>query len=150
VILATTSQDLLTGGASQDQFVFTPTPAGPSVQHTITDFLAGTDKIDLTQFSNISASALPTEAQQGNDTLITLDSNDSLLVKKHRCRKPARQRFHRPCLAALTQCRMLVVETNVPADASTARQPECALTPTRSDTSEIGRPSTRTKYQRGG
>ena len=81
VILATNSQDVLTGGAAQDQFVFAPTSSGPSVQHTITDFLAGMDKIDVRQFSNISASALPTETQQGNDTLITLDSNDTLLLK---------------------------------------------------------------------
>ena len=80
VILATTSQDVLTGGAAQDQFVFAPT-SGPSVQHTITDLLAGVDKVDVRQFSNISASALPTETQQGSDTLITLDSNDTLLLK---------------------------------------------------------------------
>ena len=81
VILATSSQDMLTGGAAQDQFVFAPTSSGPSVQHTITDFLAGVDKVDVRQFSNISASALPTETQQGSDTLITLDSNDTLLLK---------------------------------------------------------------------
>ena len=81
VILATNSQDVLTGGASQDQFVFAPTSSGPSVQHTITDFLAGVDKVDVRQFSNISASALPTETQQGSDTLITLDSHDTLLLK---------------------------------------------------------------------
>jgi uncharacterized lipoprotein NlpE involved in copper resistance len=61
--------------------VFAPTSSGPSVQHTITDFLAGTDKVDVRQFSNISASALPTETQQGSDTLITLDSHDTLLLK---------------------------------------------------------------------
>jgi Ca2+-binding RTX toxin-like protein len=81
VILATTSQDVLIGGAAQDQFVFAPTSSGPSVQHTITDFLTGTDKLDVTQFSNLSAPALPIETQQGNDTLITLDSNDTLLLK---------------------------------------------------------------------
>ncbi len=81
VILATTSQDVLTGGASQDQFVFAPKSSGPSVQHTITDFQAGVDQIDVRQFSNISAAALPTETQQGSDTLITLDSNDTLLLK---------------------------------------------------------------------
>jgi Ca2+-binding RTX toxin-like protein len=80
VILATHSQDVLIGGAAQDQFVFAPT-SGPSVQHTITDFLAGVDKVDVRQFSNITASALPTETQQGTDTLITLDSNDTLLLK---------------------------------------------------------------------
>ncbi|WOH46946.1 Calx-beta domain-containing protein [Bradyrhizobium sp. sBnM-33] len=81
VILATNNQDVLTGDAAQDQFVFAPTSSGPSVQHTITDFGAGVDKIDVRQFSNISASALPTETQQGSDTLITLDSNDTLLLK---------------------------------------------------------------------
>src|SRR5204862_5589104 len=81
VILATASQDVLAGGAAQDQFVFAPTTSGPSVQHTITDFLTGVDKIDVRQFSNISASALPTETQQGSDTLITLDNHDTLLLK---------------------------------------------------------------------
>ena len=81
VILATNSQDVLTGTAAQDQFVFAPTPSGPSVQHTITDFEVGIDKIDVSQFSNISASALPTETQQGSDTLVTLDGHDTLLLK---------------------------------------------------------------------
>ena len=81
VILATNSQDVLTGSAAQDQFVFAPTPSGPSVQHTITDFEVGIDKIDVSQFSNISASALPTETQQGSDTLVTLDGHDALLLK---------------------------------------------------------------------
>jgi large repetitive protein len=81
VILATNSQDLLTGAAAQDQFVFAPTSSGLSVQHTITDFEVGVDKIDVRQFSSISASALPIETQQGSDTLITFDSNDSLLLK---------------------------------------------------------------------
>jgi len=81
VILATNSQDVLTGGAAQDQFVFAPTSSGPSVQHTITDFHVGEDKIDVRQFSNISASALPTETQQGSDTLVMLDNHDTLLLK---------------------------------------------------------------------
>jgi hypothetical protein len=81
VILATNSQDTLTGAAAQDQFVFAPTTSGPSVQHTITDFQVGLDKIDVRQFGNISASALPTETQQGSDTLITLDGHDTLLLK---------------------------------------------------------------------
>jgi hypothetical protein len=138
VILATTSQDVLTGGAAQDQFVFAPTSSGPSVQHTITDFLAGVDKVDVRQFSNISASALPTETQQGSDTLITLDSHDTLLLKniaveKHRCRKPARQRRHLPCLDkqaeesdanryfSETQRRMLLARANMRADAHAAQ-----------------------------
>ena len=80
--MATNGQDdMLTGGAAQDQFVFAPTSSGPSVQHTITDFHVGEDKIDVRQFSNISASALPTETQQGSDTLVMLDNHDTLLLK---------------------------------------------------------------------
>jgi Ca2+-binding RTX toxin-like protein len=80
VILATNSQDTLTGGAAADQFVFAPTSAGPPVQHTITDFVTGVDKIDVRQFSNLSTSVLPIETQQGNDTMVTLDSHDTLLL----------------------------------------------------------------------
>ena len=80
VIFATNSQDVLTGGAAQDQFVFAPTSAGPSVQHTITDFVAGLDDIDVRQFSNLSSSVLPTVTQQGSNTLVTLDSHDTLLL----------------------------------------------------------------------
>jgi len=80
VVLATNNQDVLAGGAAQDQFVFAPTSAGPSVQHTITDFVPGLDKIDVRQFSNLSTSALPTETQQGSNTLVTLDSHDTLLL----------------------------------------------------------------------
>jgi hypothetical protein len=61
--------------------VFAPTSSDSSVLHTITDFQVGTDKIDVRQFSDLSASALPTETQQGSDTLITLDNNDTLVLK---------------------------------------------------------------------
>ncbi len=81
VIFATSGQDILTGGGGQDQFVFAPTLSDPSLQHTITDFVVGLDKIDVRQFGNISASTMPTETQQGSDTLITLDSHDTLLLK---------------------------------------------------------------------
>lgn len=79
VILATNGQDVLTGGGGQDQFVFAPTSSGPTVQHTITDFVAGLDEIDVRQFGNISSA--PVGVQQGSDTLVTLDSHDTLLLK---------------------------------------------------------------------
>jgi hypothetical protein len=60
--------------------VFTPVSSG-SVTHTVTDFTLGIDKLDLRQFSNVSASSLPVEAQLGNDTLITLDASDTILLK---------------------------------------------------------------------
>jgi hypothetical protein len=81
VIFATGHSDVLTGGGSQDQFVFAPTAGTTDVQHTITDFTAGLDKIDLRQFGNIAALTDLTEVQQGSDTLITLDGHDSLLLK---------------------------------------------------------------------
>ena len=79
VIFATGYQDILTGGGGTDQFVFAP--SSTTVQHTITDFVAGQDKIDVRQFGNIGSFADVTEAQQGNDTLITLDGSDTLLLK---------------------------------------------------------------------
>ena len=81
VIFATGYSDVLTGGAGQDQFVFAPTSGPADAQHTITDFAAGLEKIDLRQFGNIAALSDLTEVQQGSDTLITLDGHDSLLLK---------------------------------------------------------------------
>ena len=80
VIFGSGNGDTLTGNGGQDQFVFSPALSG-AAQHTITDFDVNLDKIDVRQFHAITASALPTETQQGNDTLITLDSNDTILLK---------------------------------------------------------------------
>jgi hypothetical protein len=41
----------------------------------------GLDKIDVRQFAGLSAATPPTEVQQGSDALITLDNNDTLLLK---------------------------------------------------------------------
>jgi large repetitive protein len=81
VIFATGNQDTLTGAGGQDQFVFAPTISGSPVQHTVTDFDVNLDKLDLRQFSSLTASHLPTESQQGADTLVTLDANDTILLK---------------------------------------------------------------------
>jgi Ca2+-binding RTX toxin-like protein len=81
VIFATTSADTLTGGAGSDQFLFTPLASG-NVQHTITDFDAGIDKLDVRQFGSFTAASIPAAIQQqGNDTLITLDGHDTLLLR---------------------------------------------------------------------
>ena len=80
VIFATGSADVLTGGAGQDQFLFKVAASG-LVQHTITDFEVGIDKLDVRQFSGITAASIPTAVQTGSDTLITLDSHDALLLK---------------------------------------------------------------------
>ena len=79
VIFGTGYNDTLTGGGGQDQFVFAPNST--SVQHTITDFSTLLDKIDLHQFSSIGSLSDLTEAQQGSDTLITLDNHDTVLLK---------------------------------------------------------------------
>ena len=47
----------------------------------------------MRQFGNIGSLADLTEAQQGNDTLLTLDSHDSVLLKYDR-HQPSCQRFH--------------------------------------------------------
>jgi hypothetical protein len=81
VILATGNSDTLSGSGGQDQFVFAPNTSGPAVQHAITDFTEGIDQIDVRQFSNLSSSSLPSVVQVGNDTLITLDGHDNLLLR---------------------------------------------------------------------
>jgi hypothetical protein len=84
VIFGTGFGDVLTGGGGQDQFVFKPTSGPMIAQHSITDFVSGLDKIDVRQFTSFSATdqALATETlQKGNDTLITLDNTDTLLLK---------------------------------------------------------------------
>jgi hypothetical protein len=81
VIFASANSDVLTGGGGADQFVFKPTDGPNPVQHTITDFSPSIDTIDLRQFAAISTSTPLTEVQSGNDALITLDSQDSLILK---------------------------------------------------------------------
>ena len=81
VIFATGNQDTLIGGGGHDQFVFMPTSSPTPVQHTINDFVTGQDTLDVRQFYNISAATLPVETQQGDDTLVTLDAHNTLLLK---------------------------------------------------------------------
>jgi hypothetical protein len=70
---------------SVDQFVFAPTVGLTPVQHAITDFNVNLDTIDLRAFgATVSASALiasATPLNNGQDTLITVDSHDSILLK---------------------------------------------------------------------
>jgi hypothetical protein len=81
VIFSGGGSDVLTGGGGADQFVFKPTSGTNPVQHVITDFSAPIDTIDLRQFAGVSTSAPPSESQVGNDTIITIDSTDSVLLK---------------------------------------------------------------------
>jgi Ca2+-binding RTX toxin-like protein len=81
VIFGSAHGDVLTGGGGQDQFVFAPSSGTMNAQHTITDFVPGLDKINISQFGNPGSFSDLSEIQQGNDTLITLDSHDSLLLK---------------------------------------------------------------------
>jgi Ca2+-binding RTX toxin-like protein len=83
VIFGTGNSDTLTGNGGEDQFVFAPTSGPTAAQHTITDFNTHLDTIDLRQFTNINTTvdALATAAQQGNDTLLRIDSQDTILLK---------------------------------------------------------------------
>ncbi len=87
VIHATSADDVLTGGAGADQFVFAPeTKAGSD---TIVDFTPGQDHIDLRLFSDVVNSAnidywLETNAAPSatnpHDVMITIGS-DALTLK---------------------------------------------------------------------
>nr|WP_249152443.1 VCBS domain-containing protein [Bradyrhizobium liaoningense] len=81
VIFATESSDTLIGGAAKDQFVFSATSSQDPVEHTINDFVAGEDKIDLRQFTSITSWTQVVAAQQGSDTLLTVDDQDKILLK---------------------------------------------------------------------
>src|SRR6202000_223756 len=81
----TAQPDTLTGNGGQDQFVFKPSETSQTVtvEHTITDFNTNFDTIDLRQFSQIDSAkdVLSTATPQGNDTLLTLDDHETLLLK---------------------------------------------------------------------
>jgi Ca2+-binding RTX toxin-like protein len=87
VIFATGHDDILTGGAKADQFVFTQ-EYGPS-NDTVTDFTAGQDHIDLRDFAadvntdNIDSwlASSAHVSQQGFDTLITLDNGGTITLQ---------------------------------------------------------------------
>ncbi|RXH22932.1 hypothetical protein XH99_34200 [Bradyrhizobium nanningense] len=78
VIFATDTNDTLTGGGDKDQFVFTPgwmyDGQGHPVTdftHTITDFQADVDKIDLRQFSDVASINDLTFAPQSGGILVS-------------------------------------------------------------------------------
>ena len=85
IALASTSErDVLFGTGYEDQFVF----GVSSNRDTIIDFTAGTDHIDLSALSAIVDSAninsfLANNVTSlgGHDTLITLDSNDTITLR---------------------------------------------------------------------
>ncbi|WP_156948629.1 VCBS domain-containing protein [Bradyrhizobium sp. WSM1417] len=81
VIFATESSDTLIGGAAKDQFVFAPASSQDTVQHTVNDFQAGLDKIDLRQFGSISSVSDLSAAEQDGDTFLTLDNHETIVLK---------------------------------------------------------------------
>jgi Ca2+-binding RTX toxin-like protein len=82
VIFATEACDTLIGNGGKDQFVFQPTWSEHAVQHTVSDFQTGLDRIDLRLF-DIGSWDDVGKTQQGDDTLLTLDHNghDTVLLK---------------------------------------------------------------------
>ncbi len=77
--------DTQTADGAMDQFVFAPTTGTTPAQHTIINFNPNLDTINLQQFGKTVISAADLIAnhtsQVGNDTLITVDSSDSILLK---------------------------------------------------------------------
>ena len=70
--------DALSGGAGNDMFVFR---AGLG-QDTVTDFTPGQDVLDIRDgiFAD-AAAALAAATASGNNTLITIDANNSILLQ---------------------------------------------------------------------
>ncbi len=81
IIFATESSDTLIGGGARDQFVFAPASSPDNVQHTVEDFELGLDKIDLRQFSGIGSLSDLTLTEQSGGTLLTLDTQETVLLK---------------------------------------------------------------------
>jgi len=73
-----TGNDILSGAAGNDTFVFR-TDLG---HDTVTDFSVGQDVLEFRDglFAD-AAAALAAATTSGNDTLITIDANDSVLLK---------------------------------------------------------------------
>ena len=87
VIFATGGNDTLTGNAKADQFVFAP-EYSPSAD-IITNFAVGEDHIDLRAFSEVNSDNIDAWLDRhkseiganGVDTLITLDTHDTITLK---------------------------------------------------------------------
>ena len=84
VLFATSHNDMLTGGAGADRFVFAPESS--SSQDTIADFKPGEDSIDLRKFSDVDSDNIGTwlashAAAAGVDTVITLATHDTITLK---------------------------------------------------------------------
>ncbi|MBR0829091.1 FecR domain-containing protein [Bradyrhizobium manausense] len=81
VIFATESSDTLIGGAAKDQFVFAPGSPLVIVEHTVKDFEVGVDKIDLRLFDGVDSWTDVNKTQVGNDTVLTVEDHDTILLK---------------------------------------------------------------------
>ena len=81
IIFASGSSDTLFGGGAKDQFVFAPSSSPDDVQHIVEDFEFGLDKIDLRQFSEIGSLSDLVLTEQSGGTLLTLDSQETVLLK---------------------------------------------------------------------
>ena len=85
VIFATGHADTLTGGASADQFVFTPETSRAPIRSRISSrarTISISGVFSLVDSSTILVAGLaPMRATSGADTLITLNNGDSITLK---------------------------------------------------------------------
>jgi hypothetical protein len=77
-LVSTSEKDVLFGTAHEDQFVF----EANSNYDTVIDFTHGIDHIDLSALSFVNSGNIGDFlTSSGGDTLITLDSNDIIVVR---------------------------------------------------------------------
>jgi hypothetical protein len=81
---STSGTDVMFATGYHDTFVFAPSPSVN--RDTVIGFTTGEDQIDLTHFKGITPQNIGQwlgdhAVQQGSDTLLTLDHNDSIILK---------------------------------------------------------------------
>ena len=94
-LISTGGNDILTGGAGADTFVFNGSTFGNDV---ITDFRAGASSHDIVQFSKNAfstfAAVLAHAAQVGTDVVISYDATDNVTLKNVKLSSLSQHDFH--------------------------------------------------------
>ena len=61
--------------------MFAPGSPLTAIEHTVADFEIGVDKIDLRQFTGVDVWSDVARTQVGDDTLLTVQDHDTILLK---------------------------------------------------------------------